>query len=1094
MTYNFIYVNTILLYFLIFFAICFLKNFLLKFPIHSNHLRLMKQNFIHLHVHSHYSLLDGLAKIDALIEKAKKYEMPALALTDHGVMYGIIEFYEKAKKAGIKPIVGLESYVAPRDLHKKEPRIDSRAYHMTLWAKNLTGYRNLLKLSSISHLEGFYYKPRIDEKILAEYSKGIMAGSGCLAGWIPRLILAKNIKGAEEKIKFYQKILGKENFFLEVMPHAKLPEQMEVNKALFELSKKTKAPLIATADIHYINPEDKEAHDLLLAIQTKTTIDDETRMTMKEDVSFKSPEFMADFFKNHPEALENTIQVAEEANLEIELNKIRLPKFSQEKGFDSNKYIQKLAKEGLKKRYKKITPEIEKRFNYELSIIQKMNFSDYFLIVQDFILWAKNNGIVVGPARGSAGGSLISYVLGITEIDPLKYNLLFERFLNPERISMPDIDVDFDDKRRDEVIKYVEKKYGKDKVARIVTFGTMAARPSIRDAGRALGYPYSFCDALAKSIPTGMNLAEALEKSPDFFNFYRRDERAKKLIDIAKKLEGITRHASVHACGVVISDEPLTKRTPLQRSPQNPEVTITQYEMHAIEKVGLLKMDFLGLKNLTLIQEATSSIFQSEGREIKVSEIPLDDKETFKLMQKGKTVGIFQFESEGMRKTLRGVKPDKFEDLIAVVALFRPGPAELIPTYIKRKQGKEKVTYLHPQLKPILEPTYGILIYQEQLMKIAQVLAGFSLAEADVLRKAVGKKIKELLDEQKSKLVEGMKNNKISQQTADKIWEWIQPFARYGFNKSHATAYALIGYWTAYLKSHYPVEFMAAVLNSEKNDLDRISFLIEEMKKSGITVLPPRINQSYKNFQVIKNGKKEIIFGLGAIKNVGEAIVEAIIEEREKNGSFQSIEDFLRRIKHKDLNKKSMESLIKAGVFSKLEDRLKLLTNIEELLRFNRDLQSKKNNVQNSLFGQTDFSLKPLTLKEAKETSLKERLAWEKELLGLYISGHPLDELEIAINNHHININELDRERENTLVEIVALVDSIKKIITRSGKPMIFVKVEDKTGSVEVVVFNSVLNKTLDVWQEGKILRINGRLTRKEEIPKILCEDAKIVG
>ncbi len=1054
----------------------------------------MKPNFVHLHVHSHYSLLDGLAKIDALIKKSQEYEMPALAITDHGVMYGAIEFYEKAKAAGIKPIIGLESYVAPRDLHKKEPKIDSRSYHMTLWAKNLTGYKNLLKLSSISHLEGFYYKPRIDEKVLSQYSKGIMAGSGCLAGWIPRLILAKKLKEAEEKIKFYQELFGKENFFLEVMPHAKLPEQIEVNKALFELSKKTNAPLIATADVHYINPEDKEAHDLLLAIQTKTTVDDKNRMTMKEDVSFKSPEFMASFFKDHPEALENTLQIAKETNLELELNKIRLPKFSTEKDFDSNAYLKKLAQEGLKRRYSKITPEIKKRFDFELSIIQKMNFSDYFLIVQDFVIWAKNNGIVVGPARGSAGGSLISYALGITEIDPLKYDLLFERFLNPERISMPDIDIDFDDRRRDEVIRYVESKYGKDKVARIVTFGTMAARPSIRDAGRALGYPYSFCDALAKSIPTGMSLSEALEKSPDFFNFYRQDEKARKLIEIAKRLEGITRHASVHACGVVISDQPLTERTPLQRSPQNPDLTITQYEMHAIEKVGLLKMDFLGLKNLTLIQEAGQSIFQSEDKKIDISQIPLDDEKTFQLMQKGKTVGIFQFESEGMRKTLRGVKPNRFEDLIAVVALFRPGPAELIPTYIKRKQGKEKVSYLHPKLKNILEPTYGILIYQEQLMQIAQVLAGFSLAEADILRKAVGKKIKELLDQQKSKLVEGMKKNNISQATANKIWEWIQPFARYGFNKSHATAYALIGYWTAYLKAHYPVEFMAAVLNSEKNDLDRISFLIEEIKRSGIDVLPPRINKSFKNFQVSKNGrKKEIIFGLGAIKNVGSAIVDAIIEERKKNGPFESIEDFLKRIKHKDLNKKSMESLIKAGVFAKLEDRSKLLANIEELLRFNRDLQAKRNNTQHSLFGGTDFSLKPLTLKEAKETSLKERLAWEKELLGLYVSGHPLDELEVPINNGYIDIIELEKTKENTPVEILALVDDIKKIITRSGKPMLFVKVEDKTGSVEVVVFNSVLTKTLDVWQKGKILKIWGRLTKKEETPKILCEDAKSV-
>ena len=1050
----------------------------------------MKKNFIHLHVHSHYSLLDGLAKIDELVKRAQDFEMPALAVTDHGVMYGAIEFYEKAKAAGIKPIIGLEAYVAPRSRLKKEANLDSRSYHLTLWAKDLRGYKNLLKLSTISHLEGFYYKPRVDDQVLEEYSQSLMAGSGCLQGEIPKLILAKKIKEAEEKIKFYQSIFGKDNFFLEVMPHLDLPEQVQVNKALVELSKKTSAPLVATADVHYINPEDKSAHNVLLAVQMKRTVDEGGEMTIRSDLSFKSQEMMAKIFKDFPEAIENTAVIADKVNLELELGKVQLPKFSQEKSFDSNKYIKQIASSGLKKRYREITPEIKKRFDYELSIIQEMGFSDYFLIVRDFIYWAKSEGIVVGPGRGSAGGSLISYVLGITEIDPLRYNLIFERFLNPERISLPDIDVDFDDKRRDEVIRYVENKYGKEKVSRIITFGTMAARPSIRDAGRAMGYPYNFCDTLAKTIPQGLSLSQALEESSEFLEFYRKDEKARKLIEVAKKLEGVARHASVHACGVVISSDPIVERAPMQRSPQDPSVAITQYDMHGVEKVGLLKMDFLGLKNLTLIQETIKSIEESEGKEISTEKIPLNDKETYSLMSKGKTVGIFQFESEGMRKVLSGVKPNKFEDLIAIVALFRPGPAKLIPTYIRRKSGKEKISYPHPKLRAILSPTYGVLIYQEQLMQIAQILSGFSLSEADILRKAVGKKIKKLLDKQKEKFVQGAVENGIKKETAQKIWEWIQPFARYGFNKSHSTAYALIGYWTAYLKTHFPTEFMAAVLNSEGHDTERISFLIERMKKLGIEVLPPRINQSFQSFRVAKSGKKgQIFFGLGAIKNVGEGIVEAIIEERGKNGPFNSVEDFLRRINHKDLNKKSLESLIKAGVFVGLEDRQKLLGNIEELLRFNRDVQKKNDSNQGSLFGSENFALKPLTLKETEGASLKDRLAGEKELLGLYVSGHPLDEVPEAAGSS-VKINDLELEEEGKLIDIVVLIDTIKKIITRSGKPMLFVKVEDKTGNIEVIVFNSVLNKTLDVWQKFKIARIKGRLTKKDETPKIICEEA----
>jgi len=1052
----------------------------------------LTKKFVHLHVHSHYSLLDGLAKIDDLIDRAVELEMPALALTDHGVMYGAIEFYQKAKKVGLKPIIGLEAYVAPRGREKKEAKVDDLRYHITLLAKNLEGYENLLKLSTLSHLEGFYYKPRVDDEILSQYNKGLIVGSGCLQGEIPKLILSKNIKKAKEKIKFYQSIFGKDNFFLEIMPHQNIKEQLIINDALKELSRETGAPLIATADVHYIRPEDAKAHDVLLAVQTRNKINDRERLTMADDVSFKNQKVMVEFFKDVPEAIENTYQIAKEVNLEIDLSKKYLPKFSQEENFDSFSYLKTLALSGLKEKYQKITPEIKKRFEYELSVIQKTGFADYFLIVQDFVSFAKRNGIIVGPGRGSAAGSIISYALDITTIDPLKYKLLFERFLNPERISLPDIDVDFDDQRRDEVINYVKKKYGKERVARIITFGTMAARPSIRDVGRALGIEYSFCDSLAKLVPFGYSLEKSQKEVPEFKNIYIKDQRAKQIIDIAKKLEGIVRHASVHACGVVIAPFDLVKKVPLQRSPQDPQTVITQYEMHSIENLGLLKMDFLGLKNLTLINEAIKGIKENEEKEIKIEDIPLNDKRTFGLLQKGETIGVFQLESGGMRRYLKKLKPTKFEDIIAMVALYRPGPMELIPEFIARKEGKKKIEYLHPGLKPILEDTYGVAVFQEQILEIVRDLAGFSLSEADILRKAVGKKIKKLLDEQKEKMIKGMIENKISRQTAEKIWHWIEPFARYGFNRSHATCYAMVAYQTAFLKAHWPEEFIAALLNSEKNDVEKIAFFIKEANRMGIKVLPPSINQSFHNFRVVKEGKEKYIrFGLAAIKNLGSAVIEAIIEEREKNGPFKSIEDFLCRIHHKDLNKKSLESAIKAGVFSGLADRQNLLANLEELLRFNKEFQKSREQKQENLFGDSNFALKPLSLSESRETSLFERLVWEKELLGLYISGHPLDKIK---EKSKFKIKDLVSLASNTFIEVIGLIEEIKRVVTRNGQTMLFVKIEDKSHSCEVIVFNNVLSKTYPFWQKHKIVKIQGRLTKKDDSPKIICERVKEIA
>jgi len=1048
--------------------------------------------FVHLHCHSHYSLLDGMAKIDELIEKAKEFEMPALAITDHGVMYGAIEFYQKAKEANVKPIIGFEAYLTPLGRHQKI-KADEKKYHLTLLAKNFEGYQNLVKLCSLAHLEGFYYKPRIDDELLKKYHQGVICLSGCLQGEIPQLILAKKIDLAKKKILFYKEIFG-DDFYLEIMPFGKIKDQIKVNQALIALSKELKVPLVATCDVHYLSPEDAQAHEVLLAIQTKSLLSDKNRLSMKDDdFSFKSPKEVIEFFKDVPEAIENTLKIASLCNLEFELGKVQMPKIKIEAGFDSFSYLKKLAEEGLKKRYQKISSQIKDRFNYELEVIRKTGFADYFLIVADIVNWAKKEGIVVGPGRGSAAGSLISYCLGITDVDPIKYSLLFERFLNPERVSMPDIDIDFDDRRRDEVIEYAKRKFGESHVARIITFGTMAARPAIRDVGRVLGVPYNFCDRLAKTIPQNLSIEEALKASPEFHHYYSTDRRAFEIVELAKKIEGVARHASVHACGVAIAPFPLMEKIPLQRAPQDPETVITQYEMKSIEALGILKMDFLGLRNLTIIVDTLKNVERTEKKKIEIKKIPLDDQKTFKLLSEGKTVGVFQLESEGMQKTLKGVKPTQFEDLIAILALYRPGPAQLIPSYIRRKQGREKIEYLHPKLEPILRSTYGVLIYQEQLMEIAKELAGFSLSEADILRKAVGKKIKELLEEQKEKLIKGMIERGIKKEVAQKIWEWILPFARYGFNKSHATGYALIAYWTAYLKAHFPYEFMAAVLNAEGSNVDKISFLLSECKRAQIKVLPPSINESFEDFRVLKLGNEKVIrFGLSAIKNVGKNLVEAIISEREKNGKFSSIEDFLQRIDHKDLNKKSLEALIKAGVFTGMEDRRVLLDNLDYLLDYLKNSKKSEKVSQPALFS-LDFSKPKFELKRKREASLEEKLAWEKEFLGVFVSGHPLDLIDSKILPRYKIADLYPLSDLSYPVEILGLVSEIKKVVTKNGSQMLFVKVEDQTGSVEVIVFPDILEKTFLLWQKNKILLIRGELTKKESEPKIICQSVEPV-
>ncbi|MFA6354236.1 MAG: DNA polymerase III subunit alpha [Candidatus Paceibacterota bacterium] len=1057
----------------------------------------MAVRFTHLHTHSHYSLLDGLAKIDDLINRAKEFEMDSLAVTDHGVLYGAVEFYKKSKKAGIKPILGVEAYLALKSRFDKEP--GERYCHLILLAENMAGWKNLIKLVSRASLEGFYYKPRMDKELLREHHEGLIALSACLGGEVNRHLLYGRYEEARAAAEEYVQIFGKDNFFLEIGDHPHIPEVVKIRSEIIKLSKELNLPLVATQDIHYAKAEDAEYHDILLAVQTGSQLSDDDRLTLKADnFSLTSGEEMAEKFKDIPEAISNTQIIAERCNVELELGKTYLPHFKKPDGKNTMEYIRELISERLPLRYstEKQTPELKERLEMELGVIEKTGFGDYFLIVQDFISWAKQRGIAVGPGRGSAAGSLVSYILGITDIDPLTYGLLFERFLNPDRIQMPDIDLDFADTRRDEVLAYIREKYGEDHVAQIITFGTMAARAAVRDAGRAMGLTYSFCDQIAKLIPFNMNLKESIEKVPELAEFYEKNEEAKKLLDAAKHLEGVARHASVHACGTVITEKPLTEYVPLQLAPQDKNSIITQFEMHSIEDLGLLKIDLLGLKNLTIIEETLHLIQDRQGIEIKISELPINDEKTFKILQEGHTTGVFQFESSGMRRYMKDIHPTELEDLIALVALYRPGPMELIPSYINRKHGREKIIYLHPKLEPILKNTHGIGVYQEQMMRIARDLAGYTLAEADTLRKAIGKKIKSLLDEQKEKLISGMIKNGIDSKTASKIWELFPPFARYGFNRSHAACYALIGYRTAYLKAYYPEEFSASLLNAEVHDIDRISFLIGELKKSKMEILPPDINESFVSFTPTKN-KREIRFGLQAIKNVGEAITQAIIEERVRGGIFMSFTDFLSRIQHKDLNKKSLESLIKSGAFDSLGvERGQALFNIDDILKFSTI--AKRSSVQNnhSLFGATSGVGTALKLKDSPPATTQEKLSWEKELLGFYLSDHPLNPLVEKIKKTQAKpISEVKLIKdENKVFRVAGLVSKIQKVITKNGQPMIFAKVEDLSAqSIEVVVFNSVLNKTANVWEQNKTILVQGKISLRGEEPKMICDAAMVL-
>ncbi|MFH1162284.1 MAG: DNA polymerase III subunit alpha [Candidatus Jorgensenbacteria bacterium] len=1053
--------------------------------------------FVHLHTHSHYSLLDGLAKIDDLITRTKELGMDALALTDHGNLYGAVEFYKKAKVAGIKPILGVEAYLAPNGRLSKRPRIDEVRYHLTLLAKNAAGWQNLIALVTASHLEGFYYKPRIDRELLERHHEGLICLSGCYSGEIAKLLAAKKFAEAEEIAAWYRSVFGGD-FYLEIQPHTP-----ELHHALAGLGKKLGIPLVGTQDIHYVREDDKTAHEILLAVQTNSKLDDEDRLSLKRyDVSMRSPDAMAESFKEFPEAVASTLAIAEQCTFSLELGKIKLPRFTVPDGTSADEYLISLVRERTAGRYPDATKEVGERITHELGVIKKTGFADYFLIVQDFIHWAKTHGIVVGPGRGSAAGSIVSYILGITNVDPLKYDLLFERFLNPDRIQVPDIDIDFTDTRRDEVVAYVRDKYGKDRVAQIITFGTMAAKAAIRDAGRALGMSYAFCDTIAKLIPfnptQGMKegwLDECLKNVKELKDIYEKDLEAKHLIDSAKKLEGVARHASVHACGVVISPEPLVHFLPLQRAPQGEDTIITQFDFYCVEDLGLLKMDFLGLKNLTVIEKTLRLVRELHGEDINIDAIPLDNADTFKLLLKGETTGVFQLEGAGMTRYLKELKPTTLEDIIAMIALYRPGPIELIPHYIKRKFGKEQITYLHPRLEPILKNTYGVGIYQEQMMRIARDLAGFTLAEADTLRKAIGKKIKSLLNEQKERLINGMTAHGIPPKTADAIWELFPPFARYGFNRSHAACYAMISYQTAYLKTRYPGEFMTSLFNISSGDIERITFLVGEAKRLGIKVLPPDVNASAEDFTM---DGSNIHFGLLAVKNLGANIVHAVIEERMRGGPFADLSDFLRRIQHRDMNKKSLESLIKCGAFDSLGvERGQVLDSIDDLIRFNQSAKKLAASNQHCLFG-GGVSLASVRLRPGTPADKSLMLMWEKELLGLYLTDHPWNAYLSKIGKEVKPLREVAKlpqvpngNGSGPRLRLAGIISGIQRITTKKGQPMLFVTLEDLSDNLEVLVFSDTLTKHPLVWQENKAVMVSGRLSWRDEEPKLICDEVR---
>lgn len=1047
--------------------------------------------FTHLHVHSHYSLLDGLPKIAPLISRVKSLGMDSVALTDHGNMYGTIEFYKEANKQGIKPIIGVEAYIAPNKLTDKRPKIDDSSYHLTLLAYNEVGYHHLLKLVSIAHLDGFYYKPRIDRQTLAAHSSGLIALSGCLGGEISEALQEDDAIRAKEILTFYRTTFGDDNYYLEIQDHPTLPEQQKVNRELLQLAKTEGLPLVATKDSHYLELDDREAQDALVCVQTGRLITDTNRLNMTNiDVHFASAEDMAKSFPNQPEAIENSAKIADRCDVDLKLGRWVFPNYQVPEGKTGDDYLQEQAVMGLEKKSGIVSAEAAERLRYELDIISKKGYSTYFLVVADYVTWARAQGII-STTRGSAAGSLVAYAIDITSVNPLEYRLPFERFLNPSRPSPPDIDMDFADDRREEVLQYVKNKYGEDRVAQIITFGTMQARAAVRDIGRVLGYAYSLCDRVAKMIPLGsqgfpMSIERALELNEELKKLSENDLEVARLLNLAKKVEGCARHASVHAAGVVIAPTPLTDYAPLQREAGGDHI-VTQYEWHAVEDAGPLKMDFLGVRNLSILGKAVELIESLHDIKIDLNNLPMDDKKTYELLARGETMGLFQLSGSGMTRYLKELRPSTIYDIMAMVALFRPGPMNSIPEYIRRKHDPKKITYLDPRLKTILDRSYGILTYQDDVLLIAIELAGYTWEEADKLRKAIGKKIVSEMAAQKEHFITGCVNHgKVKGEIAEELWKQIEPFAAYGFNKAHAASYGIVAYQTAYLKANYPAEYMTAVLTAESGDLDTVAEIVAECRRMGIEVLPPHINESQENFTRLDD--HHIRFGLLAIKNVGVDVTRAIITERETNGLFNTLEEFLVRVSSRSFNKKLLESLIKSGALDEWGDRGILLAAMEDLLSYHKSATNAQETFQGSLFGDTWSSPPPLTLPTSVMVDKRQLLSWERELLGLYITDHPLHEFAASLRDIVVSVRNLRHYRQNDVVAVMGLVEAVRQITTKNNEPMAFVKLSDLTGTTEIVVFPSCFKTSAAHWESGKVLLIAGKVSTRDGEAKVMGE------
>ncbi|MFA5118339.1 MAG: DNA polymerase III subunit alpha [Candidatus Omnitrophota bacterium] len=1055
--------------------------------------------FVHLHLHTQYSLLDGACRISDILKLAAQYKMDSLAITDHGNMFGAIEFYMEAQKAGIKPIIGAEVYVAPKSrLDKTSGGIEDAANHLILLAKDETGYQNLMKLVSIGFLEGFYYRPRIDKEVLVSHKDGLIALSACLKGEIPSLVLQRRYNDALKAADEFLRIFGKDNFYLELQENS-IEQQKTVNDGLIRISKELHIPLVATNDVHYLQKSHSKSHEALLCIQTQTTLDDPKRMRFQtEEFYFKSPQEMKERFKDVPEALANSLEIARRCNLELDFKKVHLPKYTLPEGQNKDDFLEELCKKGLQEKYLEVTDVIRNRLAHELKIIKSMGFTSYFLIVWDFIHYAKSNKIPVGPGRGSAAGSLVSYLLGITDIDPLTYNLLFERFLNPERKGLPDIDIDFCYERRQEVIDYVTKKYGQENVSQIITFGTMQARAVVRDVGRVMGISYADVDRIAKLIPPdpGTTLKDALESEPELKNLYKTDPQITNLIDTALSLEGLNRHASIHAAGVVIADRPLNNYMPLFKT-QEDQIT-SGYGMAILEKIGLLKVDFLGLRTLTVIDQTLKLIKETQHKDIDMKKVPLDDPATYKLFAAAQTMGVFQLESSGMRDLLRKLEPERFEDLIALLALYRPGPmgSGMLTDFIQRKKKQVPIRYDHKSMEPILKDTYGIMVYQEQIMQIASALAGFPLAQADLLRRAMSKKNPEVMEQQRKNFITGCIKNGIKESVASKIFDNIEYFSGYGFNRSHSAAYAIISYRTAYLKANYPVEFMTALLTSERDNTDKIVEYVSEAQRMKIEVLPPDINESGALFKV--QGNNKIRFGLLAVKNVGRGAIESVIFSRNQTGPFTSLFELCQRIDLRLVNRKVLESLIKCGAFDQFGmARAQMFASLDKIMEFTSRTAKDRMKGQLSFFdgGQEDDKhvfkndfVDEVSIKEWSETQL---LSFEKDMLGFYVTGHPLARYSRVLNRFTSSvISDLIKHKDQDMVKIVGLIAKIKHTITRQKQEkMAILKVEDLHAAVEVLVFPSAFQKVSRYIQPNSVVLVSGKVNLKEESPKIIVND-----